>query len=43
MNACAEPAVSDSRIITPALTQALTLFWIDVTRATMVPSPVSVV
>ena len=40
MNACADPASSVSRIITPAFTQALTPCWIEVTRAMMVPSPV---
>jgi hypothetical protein len=34
-----EPAASDSRIITPALTHGST-FWMLATRATIVPSPV---
>src|SRR5436190_14245032 len=38
MNACAEPASSVSRIMTPAFTQAL-VFWTAATRATIDPSP----
>ena len=38
MNACADPALSDPRIITPAFVQAAT-FWTVATRATIEPSP----
>ena len=38
MKPCAADGDVELRIITPALVQALT-FWIEVTRATMVPSP----
>jgi hypothetical protein len=41
MNACADPASSVSRIITPAFTHAF-VFCTVATRATMRPSPVSV-
>ena len=37
---CFELAASDSRISTPAFAQPF-VFWIPVTRATIVPSPVS--
>jgi hypothetical protein len=40
MNAWADPGDWLPRIITPALVQLAT-FWIDETRATMVPSPAS--
>ena len=41
MNACGAPGASDARIITPALTHELTSCWIELTRATMTPSPCS--
>ena len=41
MNACAADGDSELRIITPAFVHAWT-FWIEATRATMVPSPSSV-
>ena len=40
MKACADEAESDPRIIAPAFVHAFT-FWIDATRATMLPSPLS--
>src|SRR6185436_18836545 len=41
MKPWAEDAASELRIITPAFVHALT-FWIEATRATIVPSPSSV-
>ena len=41
MKACAEPAVSDPRNITPAFVQLAT-FCTEATRATIDPSPLSV-